>query len=309
MRFPLSTWLAAAAALIGACATPPAPVAPPPTDQPVAAPPPAAGATTPAPTTTAPPVLSKAEARAQSHKLSLDALELLQNGEEAAASGVLDQALALDPANELARKLADQIRADAQQELGVASFPYTVQAGDTLAKVAQAYLGDRYRFYILAKYNGISNPSRLLAGQVIRIPGQPPARPAAAVPPKPAPEATPPPPEAPVSARRKEAERFYAEGLKHRQGGNVEAAYESFSSAESRDPSFEPASQQREAAKRELVARYQREANSAFQRQDLDGAIRKWDQVLALDPGHDVARLRKAQALDLKQRLEKLPSK
>jgi len=198
-------------------------------------------------------------------------------------------------------------RADAQQELGSASFAYTVQPGDTLAKIAQTYLGDRYRFYILAKYNSIANPSRLLGGQVIRIPGQAP-KPVAAAPPRPQ-ETTPPHAEPPTSPRRKEAERFHAEGLKQLGGGNLESAYEAFNSAANRDPTFEAAQQQREAARRELVTRYQREANTAFQRQELDGAIRKWDQVLALEPDNDVARLRKAQALDLKEKLQKLPSK
>jgi tetratricopeptide (TPR) repeat protein len=281
---------------------PPAPApAPLPAEQPT--PPPAA----PAPAPPAPPALPRAEARAQSQKLALDALELLQNGEEAAARAALEQALTQDSTNEIARKLLDQIRADAQQELGAANFPYTVQPGDTLAKIAQAHLGDRYRFYILAKYNGIANPSRLLVGQVIRIPGQAPKPPPAVAAAKP--PAEPPPAEPPVPARRKEAERYYAEGLAHRKNGNLEGAYESFGAAASRDPTYEAAAQQRDAVKRELIGRYQREANTAFQRQDLDGAIRKWDQVLALDPNNETARLRKAQALDLKLKLEKVPAK
>ncbi len=57
-------------------------------------------------------------------------------------------------------------------------FRYTVQRDDSLSKLAQQYLGDRFRFYILAKYNDMANPSRLAAGQVIKIPGkaQPPRR-------------------------------------------------------------------------------------------------------------------------------------
>ena len=66
----------------------------------------------------------------------------------------------------------DQIKADAQKELGAVFFRYTVQRDDSLSKLAQQYLGDRFRFYILAKYNDIQNPSRLSAGQVIKLPGK-----------------------------------------------------------------------------------------------------------------------------------------
>jgi LysM repeat protein len=259
-------------------------------------------------------------------KLSTDALELLQNGEESSARAFLEHALRLDPGNEVARKLLDQIRADARAELGGMSFAYTVQPGDSLAKIAQVFLGDRYRFYILAKYNGISNPSRVTIGQVLRIPGQAPPKLIAAEPqsgathaakPVPAPVAarTAPEPlpapavEPPVSARRKEAERFYAEGLGYQKSGDTARAYAAFKDAAVRDPSFELATQQRDAARRELIARYQRDATAAFHRQDLDGSIRNWDLLLALDPEDQNARLKRAQAVDLKQRLNKLNTK
>ena len=93
------------------------------------------------------------------------------------ARATLEKATALDPANDLARKLLDQIKADAQTELGATFFRYTVQRDDSLSKIAQAYMGDRFRFYILAKYNDIANPSRLAAGQVIKVPGRAPPTP------------------------------------------------------------------------------------------------------------------------------------
>ena len=65
----------------------------------------------------------------------------------------------------------DQIKADPQKELGTTFFRYTVQRDDSLSKIAQQYLGDRFKFHILAKYNDIANPSKLAAGQVIKIPG------------------------------------------------------------------------------------------------------------------------------------------
>ncbi len=163
--------LATLAAVLVACATPeppkPAPVAPPPA--PVVAPEP--------PKPVAPPVpeLTPAQAKAQAQKLTIEAVTQLQNGDEASAQRTLEQALALDPTNDLAKKLMEQIKADPQKELGVVFFRYTVQRDDSLSKLAQQYLGDRFRFHILAKYNDIANPSRLAAGQVIKIPGKAPA--------------------------------------------------------------------------------------------------------------------------------------
>jgi nucleoid-associated protein YgaU len=49
-------------------------------------------------------------------------------------------------------------------------FPLHVQREETLSKIAQQYLGDRLRFWILAKYNDIPIPNRLQAEQVIKIP-------------------------------------------------------------------------------------------------------------------------------------------
>ena len=120
------------------------------------------------------PELSPAQAKAQSQKFALEAVDQLQNGDEIAARQTLAKALALDPANDIAKKMNDQIAADAQRELGPTFFRYTVARDDSLSKLAQQYLGDRFRFYILAKYNDITNPSRLAAGQVIKIPGRAP---------------------------------------------------------------------------------------------------------------------------------------
>jgi len=51
---------------------------------------------------------------------------------------------------------------------------------------------------------------------------------------------------------------------------------------------------------------YYRNGVAAFQRQDLDGAIAAWDKVLALDPNHKNAQLNRAQAIELKQNLQRL---
>jgi hypothetical protein len=51
------------------------------------------------------------------------------------------------------------------------------------------------------------------------------------------------------------------------------------------------------------VSVYDREATQAFQRQNLDLAISKWDRILEIDPQNRKARLERERALDLKRRM------
>ena len=185
-----------------------------------------------------------------------------------------------------------------------------MQRDDSLSKLAQQYLGDRFRFHILAKYNEIANPSRLAAGQVIKIPGKAPA-PAPAV----ARPVAPPPP--PVEAADEAAKAATAEsatprgasvalmqkGLDQQKSGNLEGAYDAFSEAAVRDPGNKDAATQRDNMRQALVRRYEREAAQAFQRQNLDEAISEWDRVLALEPNNQKAKLERERAIDLRKRM------
>lgn len=256
----------------------------------------------------APASADPAVARSQAAKLALEAVDQLQNGDEAGARATLERALALDAVNELARKLQDQIRADAQKELGAVYFRYTVQRDDTLSRLAQQYLGDRYRFYILAKYNEIANPSRLAAGQVIRIPGR---QPTVAIAPEtpvkpPEPEIKPPSPPPPPSDSGVEA---LAKGADLEKSGNLEAAYALYVDAAQRNPGNGELAKRRDAVKARLLSGYDREATQAFQRQNLDLAIAKWDRILEIDPQNRKARLERERAQDLKRRLAQKFSK
>ena len=272
-------------------APPPAPVAPPPEP--------------PKPTPPPEPQLTPAQAKAQAQKLTIEAISQLQNGEEPAAQKLLEQALTLDPSSDLAKKLMDQIKADPQKELGAAFFRYTVQRDDSLSKIAQQYLGDRYKFHILARYNDIANPSKLAAGQVIKVPGRAPApgapKPAA---PAPAPEPTDEmakavSPETPRSASM----QLMQQGADMSKAGNLEGAYDAYREAALRDPGNRDAVAQRDATRGQLARRYEREAAQAFQRQNLDEAINKWDRVLALEPGNQKAKLERERAIDLRKKL------
>ena len=247
------------------------------------------------------PDVPPAEARPMAAKLALQAVDQLQVGDEASARATIEQALKLDPANDLAKKLLDQISADAQRELGAVYFRYTVQPADTLSKLAQQYMGDRFRFWILAKYNDIGNPSRLGAGQVIKIPGRQPVTPPAPVV-EPATRVEPAAP-APAPEPKPELADAMKRGADLEKAGNLEAAYATYVDAAPRFPASADAAKKRDAAKVALIRQLDREASQAFQRQNLDLAITKWDRVLELDPNNRNARLKREQALDLKKRM------
>jgi tetratricopeptide (TPR) repeat protein len=309
-RFPHGTWVLAAAmlAVLAGCAAPTSPpeaTAAPPTgaDTRAAAAPPVAPAPPPA------PEISPAQAKAQAQRLAIEAVDQLQNGDEAGARATLERALSLDPANELARKLTEEIKADAQKELGPVFFRYTVQRDDSLSKLAQQFMGDRFRFWILAKYNDIPNPSKLAAGQVIKIPGRaPPAgqrptgRPGEATDPnaKAAPTA---PETAPATPPRDDLTALLQKGTQLQANGDLEGAYATFGDAAARFPGNQEALRKRDGAKVALVQRYDREATQAFQRQNLDLAIAKWDKILEIDPANQKAKLERDRATDLKKRL------
>jgi len=291
--------LAAAAILVG-CATPP----------PAADPAAGAGAARPAPSATPPvpapaplPELTPAQAKAQAQRLALDAVDQLQNGDEPAARLTLDKAIALDSTNDLARKLQDQIKADAQKELGPVFFRYTVQRDDSLSKLAQQYMGDRFRFYILAKYNDMASPNKLAAGQVIKIPGRAPATPpAAAAPAAPAADAVAKPAE-PEAKPPGDVAELLQKGKELEAKGNLEGAYAAYSDAAKKTPVNAEAVRRRDASKAALVRSLDREGTQAFQRQNLDLAITKWDRILELDPNNQKAKLERERCLELKKKM------
>jgi tetratricopeptide (TPR) repeat protein len=290
--------------LAAGCATPE------PTKPAPAPPPPAPTAPPPEPVKPAPPPepqLSPAQAKAQAQKLTIEAITQLQNGDEAGAQKSLEDALKLDPVSDLAKKLMDQIKADPQKELGATFFRYTVQRDDSLSKIAQQYLGDRYKFHILAKYNDIANPSKLAAGQVIKVPGRapPPGTPKPAAP-VPAPEPTDEAAKAasPETATPRSASmQLMQQGEGLAKAGNLEGAYDAYREAAMRDPGNSAAAAQRDAMRGQLARRYEREAAQAFQRQNLDDAINKWDRVLALEPNNQKAKLERERAIDLRKKL------
>jgi predicted TPR repeat methyltransferase len=72
------------------------------------------------------------------------------------------------------------------------------------------------------------------------------------------------------------------------------------------DGSNDQAMEEMLVLQKEIADKYHREGSSAFRRQELDLAIEKWDIVLSVNPDHSSAKLYRAQALELKEKLDNI---
>ena len=88
--------------------------------------------------------------------------------------------------------------------------------------------------------------------------------------------------------------------------GDTIAAFKNFKLANELDPDNAQAMEDMLVLQKDIADKYHREASTAFRRQDLDVAIAKWDLVLDVNPQHSSANLYRAQAIELKQRLENI---
>jgi len=233
--------------------------------------------------------------------LALDAAILLDEGKEAEARTKLTEALTLDGHNDLANLLMSTITDD-PSKLGTKSFPYKVQPGDKLSKISELYLKDQYKFYLLARYNNISVPRSLKAGQVIKIPGTPPVLPVSS----PSTHPPPKPPPLPDSTRSPQADRSCQDGSSLLAAGDKDRAYDAFLQCWKADAANQQARAQVESLRPELVRIHDRAAREAFRKQDLDTSIKEWDRVIQLDPGNDVARLERQRSIELKKHFEEV---
>jgi tetratricopeptide (TPR) repeat protein len=99
---------------------------------------------------------------------------LLLRGDTDAARKRIRAALKRDPMNAQVQLLRDSLERDPKDLLGPQNYPYTVRADDTISGIAQRVLGNRLKAYQLARYNNLSAPFALTAGQTLRMPGTPP---------------------------------------------------------------------------------------------------------------------------------------
>lgn len=176
---------------------------------------------------------------------------LLDRGETDAAKRRIERALERDPMNASLLVLLQGIEGDAREALGPANYPYTVQPGDTMAGLAERFLGNRLKSYQLAQYNGVHTPADLAPGTVLRIPGQsrradpeprsksprstPPASTSRERPAEAAPKPDPDPP-ARKSADPAAAQRARSAGLTALNQGNISQALTLLRRAEALDP-------------------------------------------------------------------------
>ena len=230
----------------------------------------------PAPVVVEPPAPVAAPVMS-AQKLVTGAIELLEAGNEEQASADLQRALQVEPGHKLALQLLKQITADPLATLGRESFIYRVQAGETLSRIAQRFLGDVHQFYILARYNDIKVPRQLAGGQMIRVPGKAPA----------AGTLSGGAPATPIAV-----------------GTSAAAIKPGAAASAANAVPNEAGKAERERAQN--IARLTRAARAAFAKQDLDNAIKAWDQVLELDSNNNTAKLERQRAVDLKERLRKV---
>ncbi|WP_196139597.1 LysM peptidoglycan-binding domain-containing protein [Aliikangiella sp. G2MR2-5] len=99
------------------------------------------------------------------------AIVLLEKGKNKEAEALIDEVLIFNPHHPGASKLKQQLKQDLKNIFGTnKTTKYQIQEGDSLGQIAQHWLGDSVYFVSLARFNKISNPSKLKVGSWIKIP-------------------------------------------------------------------------------------------------------------------------------------------
>ncbi len=101
------------------------------------------------------------------------------------------------------------------------------------------------------------------------------------------------------------AQRLYKNGLAALKSDSLDRAHEAFAQVVEIEPDHAKAQEQLTKLRPALINFYNKKAMLAYRRQHLKEAISAWDKVLELDPDHELARLNRARALELQEKLEK----
>jgi hypothetical protein len=215
-----------------------------------------------------------------------EALSLLEDGRPIEARKELELYLEQNPESDTGIDLLRQINLPSLDYFPEDYREVQLAPNETLSNLSNQYLGSIYQFFALAKYNGISQPDSLRAGQTIRIPLTDTARSAFAAQDSSGPDAkfvpaARPPPKA---TQTKKVAQPQAEATQTK----------------------EVVQPQTEDTPAKEVAQLHREALNAYRAQDLNSAIELWDEVLVIDPEHENARLYRAQAIELQTKLRSL---
>lgn len=112
------------------------------------------------------PLSASASARDQVNR----AIHLLGAGRVDEARQRLRAALEKSPSDRTALGLVEQIDGDPVALLGKEHRLHTVVAGDTMSALAERYLGDSLKFFVLSRYNGLDSPSALRVGVSLKMP-------------------------------------------------------------------------------------------------------------------------------------------
>ena len=204
-----------------------------------------------------------------------NAIEPLMSGDEVEARTELRLALCQDPSDEAAKSLLSHLDAVPEELLGEEFFVYTVRADDSMPKIAKEFLGDPYKFYLLARYNGMGRAGRLRIGQCLRIPG-PSGR-----------------------EERNLGERLYLCGVEELQAGEVTNANEFLRKALEAEPDRAQALTMVREIRPAVVEAYRRDAVAALREQKLAQVIWNARKILEADPGNAKAKtmLRETQTM------------
>ena len=97
-------------------------------------------------------------------------LEHLEKGREGQAKAELEAIIKAVPGNTRAQRLLEQITTESNDYFPKEYFSIKLSSGASLSTLSKEYLGSALKFYALAKYNNITNPSRVNIGQTIKIP-------------------------------------------------------------------------------------------------------------------------------------------
>jgi len=100
-------------------------------------------------------------------------------------------------------------------------------------------------------------------------------------------------------------QRLYKNGLAALKAGSPDRAHEAFVQVMEIEPDHAKAQEQLTKLSPALINFYNKKAMLAYRRQHLKEAVSAWDKVLELDTDHELARLNRARALELLEKLEK----
>lgn len=248
---------------------------------------------------------------AEAPRLSLSAIvnHDLQNGRYAEGEKELRRYLQDHPGDRAAQSFLRQLTEDPQKVLGEASTAHVVQPGESYSTLAAKYLGDPNMFLALARYNGSTDPARILVGSTLKLPASssaaataPPGQPAATIAPAPAVPAEPAP--APVVPSTQRAQQLENQSLALYRQGHKDKAVTIFDQALALNPQLTSSDPDFAALRRIWVADSHQEAMVLYLDQHLDQAIALWNRILVVDPSYEPAMVYRARALELKQRLQ-----